>query len=535
MANQRVEQRVYNALGQLTVQKGVIWPFITEAYEYWYTYADGANNGQITQFRDNKTGEEVNYTYDALNRLTKAETTGPEWGETMTYDGFGNLVSEAPTKGTAPYYNLTVDVNTNRILTAGFSYDAAGNMTANPLQTRLMYNPESKLTQIGYTDYRYGADGRLLMKGQMTSSYPSWPWYVSGSGYIYFRDPWGRERRIIQCTQNPDGTTLWAVVKQTDWFLGRAVDRGNGRYYAPDRVGSVRAVIGGYPGVLERRISYYPYGQERAPQSPNGAWKFGTYFREGTLDYADQRWYAGNWGRFTTADPYGASGRPEDPGSWNRYGYVEGDPVNFNDPGGLFRGRPDNPWSFVAGGWAPRAHLIGMDSREDQILAAQGGGRNTLSTAQNALNKVSGALSKAAGLQDVFTAEQLDCVSGIETGRTWNPDVVATNGRIGLFQFNKANWEASGTAIPWNNGPSAKDPELAAEVALALLFRKLGYNRVQSPSDDAVQGAIDKFGENDGRYGKTVMECAKQLKAGDFAGAYSTLQTYADWVAGGRK
>ncbi len=46
VSNQRVEQRVYNALGHLTVQKGVIWPFLAEAYEHWYTYADGANNGQ---------------------------------------------------------------------------------------------------------------------------------------------------------------------------------------------------------------------------------------------------------------------------------------------------------------------------------------------------------------------------------------------------------------------------------------------------------------------------------------------------------
>ncbi len=36
-----------------------------------------------------------------------------------------------------------------------------------------------------------------------------------------------------------------------------------------------------------------------------------------------------------TADPYKASAGAGDPGSWNRYAYVEGDPVNFNDPAGL--------------------------------------------------------------------------------------------------------------------------------------------------------------------------------------------------------
>ena len=36
-----------------------------------------------------------------------------------------------------------------------------------------------------------------------------------------------------------------------------------------------------------------------------------------------------------TADPYRASGGAADPGSWNRYAYVVGDPVNFGDPSGL--------------------------------------------------------------------------------------------------------------------------------------------------------------------------------------------------------
>jgi hypothetical protein len=85
------------------------------------------------------------------------------------------------------------------------------------------------------------------------------------------------------------------------------------------------------------------------------------------------------------------------------------------------------------------------------------------------------------------------------------------------------------------HGVGAKDPETAAEVALALLYRKLGYAGVQNPTDEAVQTAIDNFGEVDGRYGKAVMDCAKQLKNGDFSGAISTLQTYANWVAGGRK
>lgn len=36
-----------------------------------------------------------------------------------------------------------------------------------------------------------------------------------------------------------------------------------------------------------------------------------------------------------TPDPYQASGGPGVPQSWNRYGYVENDPVNYRDPQGL--------------------------------------------------------------------------------------------------------------------------------------------------------------------------------------------------------
>jgi len=41
-------------------------------------------------------------------------------------------------------------------------------------------------------------------------------------------------------------------------------------------------------------------------------------------------------GSFFTPDPGGIkTADPTDPGSWNRYAYVQGDPVNFNDPTGM--------------------------------------------------------------------------------------------------------------------------------------------------------------------------------------------------------
>jgi len=154
--------------------------------------------------------------------------------------------------------------------------------------------------------------------------------------------------------------------------------------------------------------------------------------------------------------------------------------------------------------------------------------------AQN-LAGVSESLKRAAGLQTIFSAEQLDCISGIETGRNWDTNAVASNGRVGLFQFNQNSWSYSGTAIAWNGGQSAKDAYTAATVALALLTRNLGYDGVQNPTPAAVTAAIDKFGEHDGRFGQAVVDCAGRLAKGDFDGAIGVLQTYATWVAGGRR
>ena len=112
---------------------------------------------------------------------------------------------------------------------------------------------------------------------------------------------------------------------------GGALNQATGFLVATDRLGSVRANASG------ERMSYYPYGEERT-STADGREKFGTYFRDATTqDYADQRYYGVGTGRFFTADPSKASAGPEDPSSWNRYAYVQGDPINYRDTAGMQR------------------------------------------------------------------------------------------------------------------------------------------------------------------------------------------------------
>jgi len=81
-------------------------------------------------------------------------------------------------------------------------------------------------------------------------------------------------------------------------------------------------------------MRYKAYGGELT-STPDGREKFGTYYRDGSaMDYADQRYY-GTAGSLLSPDPVGINGAvPSNPSSWNRYGYVKGDPLNFGDPSG---------------------------------------------------------------------------------------------------------------------------------------------------------------------------------------------------------
>jgi len=64
------ETRSYNNVLQLT---GISTLFSNSTYmNMGYVYANGQNNGRITQSVDNVAGETVTYTYDVLNRLIAA-------------------------------------------------------------------------------------------------------------------------------------------------------------------------------------------------------------------------------------------------------------------------------------------------------------------------------------------------------------------------------------------------------------------------------------------------------------------------------
>jgi hypothetical protein len=92
---------------------------ITGQVDIQYSFSASQNDGRITQRKDWISGEEVTYLHDTLGRMTSAATTGPEWGHSFVFDGFGNFAQQVVTKGSAPAMSLTVNPANNRLTGSG--------------------------------------------------------------------------------------------------------------------------------------------------------------------------------------------------------------------------------------------------------------------------------------------------------------------------------------------------------------------------------------------------------------------------------
>jgi len=261
-------------------------------------------------------GEEVSYQYDELGRLMAAATTGPEWGLSWAYDGFGNRLAQNGTKGTAPVVSLSISAATNRITTPGFAYDAGGNLVQWPGGTVTIgakYDVDGRLSVVrwdGVERERYYYDARNLRVKR---------------GFFY--QVYGLGGEPLGEYQASAGSVVPQMWRERVYFAGRLMatmeQDGTTAEANTDRLGSLRAA---------RR---YPFGEGTNADND----EFATYRKDTSTqhDYAWHRYYSATWGRFSSPDPYQNGARATNPQSWNAYSYVENDPVNSMDPTGLTR------------------------------------------------------------------------------------------------------------------------------------------------------------------------------------------------------
>ncbi len=315
--NYATQTQTYNVNGQLAT---LAWSGSSAVVgTLTYGYSSTQNNGQITQVTDAVSGETVVYQYDALKRLTSAASTPnvgsapAAWTETYGYDGFGNLTSKV-LNGTTT--TIGVNAATNRL--SGASYDANGNMTSGAGGT-VGYDEANRMVSFapvsgGTEYYAYAPDNKRIYRLKADG--------VTEELSLYGAR--GEKLGVYSVTGATTGILGVNMQKGYLYFAGRLIWEGSGAVFE-DRLGTNRASW----------ARFRPYGDE-ITSSANDREKFGTYNRDGFsgLDYADQRYYASSPGRFDTPDPDGAGAELGDSGSWNRYAYTAGDPVNRTDATG---------------------------------------------------------------------------------------------------------------------------------------------------------------------------------------------------------
>ncbi len=326
----------YNAqLQPLTLTATQISPSNTLFSKTYDFHAGSSDNGDLWAVTDgldslglNRPHGSVNYTYDAMNRASSAQTLGTDctsvnggtrdWGESFSIDPWGNLTGKTVTKCSAD--SLSSSASTTNQLTAAL-YDSAGNATQNN-GISLAYDAEGHVVTAAGVSYAYDGEGQRVEK----------------PGKLYWR---GGGADALAETSATDTNPIQYI-----FFNGRRIARldpgaSTPKYYVSDNVGSTELVTD-YLGNMLSESLFFPYGwEQQVLTNDTNTYKFSGKERdsESGLDNFGARYYASNLGRFMSPDwdakptavPYASFG---DPQTLNLYAYVENAPLNRVDADG---------------------------------------------------------------------------------------------------------------------------------------------------------------------------------------------------------
>jgi RHS repeat-associated protein len=313
------------------------WGFgaVVEIFKVWQPGPSAPDNGNLVAY-DEYIGGSNSYTefsqpstagttisYDGVNRLTGSSDTGG-WSRSFGYDQWSNMYVTTPSASAVPPLNVNTPVSSsqynanNQRIDSGQGYDHVGNVNAMNNFSNLTYDAENHLLTANSPmpfSYGYDGDGRRVTK--------------SGAGNIttYVYDAAGQLAAEYNTSTQPTPPCTTC-------------------YLSYDHLGSVRLVTNG-SGVVVSRHDFLPFGDEILNAAGRTqAFGFGgtdditqkftgkERDAESGLDYFGARYYGSALGRFTSPDEPFADQHPEDPQSWNLYGYVRNNPLKNTDPDG---------------------------------------------------------------------------------------------------------------------------------------------------------------------------------------------------------
>ena len=289
----------------------------------------------------------VEYTYDALYRLTEEKVTDPNGDRTTTYtfDATGNRLSRAVScdpactgeveAGTTTY---VYDANDRLLEESGpdgttiYTYDENGNTTRKTAPDGIVdyhYNTDDRLTRAtgdlesAATEASYTYDAHGIRQGQV----------VDGVEGRFLVDPTHQYAQVLEELDGAGNPVALYVVGHERISQTRA----EGQFtYHGDGLGSIRHLTN-EDGLATDRFVYEAYGllEHREGTSPNNFRYTGEQYDPNLgFYYLRARYYNPATGRFPTMDTY--QGRIHEPQTLHKYLYVHADPVNGTDPTGLF-------------------------------------------------------------------------------------------------------------------------------------------------------------------------------------------------------
>ncbi|MEO8197599.1 MAG: RHS repeat-associated core domain-containing protein [Thermoanaerobaculia bacterium] len=305
------------------------------------------------------------FRYDKYSRLVEARLNSLGVPiQTYGFDVFGNMtsVTTGSTTETFPLEGVT-----NRLSSMSSTYDAGGNLLAwnsNHYTFDLPGQMRDRLTKEEYWSYIYTADDERLLAvgGGGTVSI----WTLRGLDARVLTRAWlevGIQDNLATVTDyahRPGGVVASRTVSSSsgggssfaESSSGLVVQRPGGgqnlggiadgvRHFGLDHLGTVR-LITGPTGTVMATHTYYPFGREATSAAQDAEpLKFTGHERDlllsisstaDDLDYMHARYRSPLTSRFLSTDP--VLGTPSSPQSWNRYAYVQGNPLKFTDPTG---------------------------------------------------------------------------------------------------------------------------------------------------------------------------------------------------------
>jgi RHS repeat-associated protein len=290
-----------------------------------YTYDMAANVLSVTDnaYVTNRSASYSSISYDGLYRLTSLNSTA-RGTSFFSYDSIGNILTNSDLGSGSYTYGLQPHAVTNAN-GALYQYDACGNMIARGNQT-LAYDAQNRLVAVSSAsnDVRFGYDGtgaRLWRSG--TNGYTIW---IGGNYEI------NSGRILCHVTA---GNLLIASFEPS-CTAGLNASNAVFYYYHPDNLGSA-TVLTDTNGNRVQHYGYTAFGfsafTDNATAFPISKRYTGQVADDETgLYYYNSRYYDPQLGRFTQPDTIIPN--LGDPQSYNRYSYVQNNPLTYTDPSG---------------------------------------------------------------------------------------------------------------------------------------------------------------------------------------------------------